>query len=182
METTTQTLTTYNVDPSHTSVQFKVRHLGFTKVTGRFTDFDAVVHMEPGNLETLETEATIKTASVTTGEDKRDDHLRSDDFFNAEKYPELTFRSTGVREVKGDSFKLEGQLTIRDATHTIELDGEYLGEATDPWGGDRVAFEARTKINRYDYGLKWNQALEAGGFLVGEDVEIILNVQAVQAD
>lgn len=182
MEPTTQTLTTYNVDPAHTSVQFKVRHLAFTKVTGRFTDFDATVRMEPGNIETLEAEAKIKTVSINTGDETRDNHLRTNDFFNAEKYPEITFRSTGVHEVNSDNFKLEGELTIRDVTRTVVLDGEYLGEATDPWGGNRIALEARTTINRHDYGVKWNQALETGGFLVGDDVELILNVQAVQAE
>lgn len=175
-------LATFAVDPAHSDVQFKVRHLGFSKVTGSFGTFEATVQMDPDRLETLQAEAIIKTDSVYTGDEKRDAHLRSGDFFEAETYPELTFRSTGVRNVSGDKFELEGELTIRDVTKTVVLDGVFLGTARDPWGGERVAFEAQTKINRKDFGLTWNTVLETGGVLVGEDVEIMLDVQAVQQD
>ena len=175
-------LTTFAVDSAHSDVQFKVRHLGFSKVTGHFGTFEATVQMDPHDLESLQTAATIEAASVYTGDDKRDAHLRSEDFFEAETYPELTFRSTGVRSVSGDTFQLEGELTIRGVTKNVVLDGVFLGTATDPWGGERVAFEARTKINRKDFGLTWNTVLETGGVLVGEDVEIFLDVQAVQQD
>lgn len=173
---------TYHADPAHSSVRFKVRHLGFSKVTGRFGAFDATVRLDPGDLTTLEAEATIDAASISTGDEKRDAHLRSEDFFEVETYPELTFRSTGVRNVRGDDFELEGELTMHGVTKPVVLAGTFLGTARDPWGGERVGFEAQTTINRKDFGLNWNSVLETGGVLVGEDVEIVLDVQAVQQD
>jgi polyisoprenoid-binding protein YceI len=183
MNTITQeiALSTYNVDPAHSRLGFIVRHLGFSKVRGSFEEFEGTIRMDADDLATLETEATIKTASISTNEEKRDAHLRSEDFFDAEKHPKLTFQSTDVHDVDGNSFKLKGDLTIRGVTKEVELLGEMLGEGPDPWGGTRVGFEARTIINRKDFGLNWNVALEAGGFLVGEDVEIVLEVQAVKA-
>jgi polyisoprenoid-binding protein YceI len=171
---------TYQVDPSHSQVQFSVRHLGFSKVRGRFGAFDAVLGMAPGDLSTIEAEATVQIDSVDTRDEKRDAHLRSGDFFDAENHPELIFKSTGVRNVSGDQFDLAGDLTIRGTTHPVVLKATYLGEATDPWGGERVAFDAKTKINRKDYGLNWNTVLETGGVLVGEEVEISLEIQGVQ--
>jgi polyisoprenoid-binding protein YceI len=174
-------LVTYTADPAHSSIAFVTRHLGFTKVRGTFGDFEAAIRMEPGDLESLETEATIKTESVDTRAADRDTHLRSADFFKTDEFPTLTFRSTGVRDIEGDSFTLVGELTIRDVTQKVELDATFLGEGTDPWGGDRVGFEARTTINRKDYGLMWNQVLEAGGVLVSDTVEIELDIQATAA-
>lgn len=176
----TTAVETYAVDLSHSTVQFKVRHLGFSKVTGRFNDFEATVHVDPENLGTLEAHATIQAASVTTGEKKRDEHLRSADFFDVEAFPTLTFTSKEVTSVDGDTFKLAGDLTIHGITRPVVLNVAYLGQATDPWGGARVAFEARTKINRTDFGLTWNSVLEAGGLLVAEEVEITLEVQGVK--
>jgi polyisoprenoid-binding protein YceI len=176
------TINTYNVDPAHSKVEFKVRHLGFSKVTGRFEKFSATVHVDPSDLSTLQVEATIDTDSINTGDAKRDAHLRSGDFFLIESHPEMSFRSTGPGQVKGDSVKLPGELAIRGTSLPVVLDVEYLGEATDPWGGKRVAFEAKTRINRKDYGLNWNAVLESGGFLVSDEVEIILEVQAVLAN
>jgi polyisoprenoid-binding protein YceI len=172
---------TYTVDPSHSSVGFAVRHLGFSKVRGSFQAFEGSVTLDPSDLSTLGAEATIETASITTGDEKRDAHLRSDDFFAAETHPTLTFRATGVRDVASETLTLVGDLTMRGVTREVELDVVYLGEARDPWGGERVAFEARTVVNRKDYGLNWNAVLETGGFLVADEVEIILEVQAVRA-
>ncbi len=180
METQTA-LQTYSVDPSHSQVTFKVRHLGFSKVRGRFHGFDGTARMAPGTLDTLEVEGSVQVATVSTGDEKRDGHLRSDDFFAADQHPQMTFKSDGVSEVNGHSAKLAGDLTIRGTTKRVVLDVEYLGEATDPWGGSRIALEASGSIDRTEFGLTWNQALEVGGFLVGDTVEIELEVQAVQS-
>ena len=178
METQTA-LKTYVIDSSHSQVSFTVRHLGFSKVRGRFTGFEGTVRMDPANPASLEAEGTAEASSITTGESKRDEHLRSADFFAADEHPTLSFKSTGA-SASGDKLTLTGDLTIRGTTRPVELDVTFLGEATDPWGGSRVAFEAKGTINRTDFGLNWNQVLEAGGLLVSEGVEIELEVQAVQ--
>lgn len=171
---------TFNVDPSHSSLGFVVRHLGFSKVRGAFDVFEGEIEFDPSDLASLEADASIETESVNTNEDNRDEHLRSADFFDVENYPTITFKSTDVRVIDDSTFKLIGEFSLHGVTKTIELDAEYLGESPDPWGGTRIGFEARTKINRKDYGLNWNVALEAGGFLVGEEVEIVLEIQAVK--
>lgn len=182
MSTITQDVAvkTYAIDPSHSRLGFVVRHLGFSKVRGAFERFEGTVRMAPGDLSTIEADATVQAASITTNEEKRDAHLRSADFFETEAYPTITFRSTGVRDVAGDRFTLVGDLTMHGVTKRVALEAAFLGEGPDPWGGTRVAFEARTKINRKDFGLNWNVALETGGWLVSEDVEIVLEVQAVE--
>ncbi len=179
----TQTaLQTYSVDPSHSQVAFKVRHLGFSKVRGRFHTFEGTVRMAPGQLDTLEAEATVQVATIGTGDEKRDGHLRSGDFFAAEEFPTMTFKSDGVSEVSGNRAKLAGELTIHGTTKRVVLDVAYLGEATDPWGGSRIALEATGTIDRTEFGLTWNQALEMGGLLVGNEVELELEIEAVQQD
>lgn len=170
----------YAVDASHSRIGFSVRHMGFTRVRGQFGEFEADLAVDPSDLSTLEANARIKTASITTGEPKRDDHLRSADFFNAEKNPVIEFRSSGVTEVNGNRFKLQGDLTMNGITKAVELDAEFSGEGVDPWGGTRVAFEASKTINRKDFGLNWNTILETGGVLVSEDVKIELQIQAVE--
>ncbi len=181
MSTLTQTdVTTFAIDPTHSRVGFVVRHLGFSKVRGSFETFEGSVQMEGDDLSTLRTEAVIQAASVNTNEPKRDGHLRSADFFETDTYPTLTFTSTGVDEVSGNAFTLRGDLTMHGVTKPVAFKAEFLGTAGDPWGGSRVGFEATTKVNRKAFGLNWNVALEAGGWLVSEDVEIILEVQAVQ--
>lgn len=173
-------ITTYAIDASHSRMGFAVRHMGFSKVRGSFEQFEGTIRMAPGDLTTLEAEATAQTQSITTNEAKRDAHLRSADFFEVETYPTLTFTSTEVTDVSGSTFTLVGELTMHGVTKTVELDAEYLGEGQDPWGGTRVAFEAKTTINRKDFGLNWNAVLEAGGVLVSEDVQIVLELQAVE--
>lgn len=174
-----QTINVFDVDAAHSTVEFKVRHLGFSRVTGRFKRFDAHFQFVPGDLSTLQAEVSIDASSVDTSDEKRDAHLRSADFFDVENHPNIRFESTGVRDISGNRITFEGNLTIRGITKRVEMKGEYLGEATDPWGGSRVAFEGSTRINRKDYGLTWNQALETGGFLVGDTVEIAIDVQGV---
>jgi polyisoprenoid-binding protein YceI len=184
MATATQTTTrTFAIDPSHSRVGFTVRHMGFSKVRGAFETFEGTVRMNGDDLATLSTEATIQAATVSTGDEKRDGHLRSAEFFETETYPTLTFESTGVRDVQGDAFTLVGTLTMHGVSKEVALDAVYLGSGTDPWGGTRVAFEASTKVNREDFGLTWNAVLESGGLLVSKEVEITLEIQAVeQAD
>lgn len=172
-------LQTFTIDPQHSRLGFAVRHMGFSKVRGSFEQFDGVVRMAPDELDTLEAEATVQADSITTGTEDRDEHLRSDDFFAVDSHPTITFESREVRPLSEDTFTLVGDLTIRGVTKRVELDGEYLGEGTDPWGGTRIAFEAETTINRKDWELNWNQVLEAGGVLVSETVNVELEVQAV---
>jgi len=171
---------TYLIDASHSRIGFVVRHLGFSKVRGSFEQFEGTIRMNNGDLSTLRAEVSIQAASVTTNEATRDNHLRTGDFLLVEEYPTITFKGNEVRDISGNSFTLVGEFTLRGVTKTIELEGEYLGSAKDPWGNTKTAFEARTKISRKEYGVNWNAALETGGFLVSDDVEIVLEVQATQ--
>jgi len=173
---------TYAVDPSHSRLGFTVRHLGFSKVRGSFENFEGIVRLDPDDLSTIEAEGTAQTASITTNDEKRDAHLRSADFFDADKYPTITFKSTGVKDVDGSRFTLIGELTMRGVTKEVEFEGEYLGAGRDPLGNDKIALEARTTINRKDWGLNWNAALETGGVLVSEHVDLELEIQAVLQD
>lgn len=177
--TSTSDVATWAVDKSHSQVGFTVRHLGISKVSGDFKDYDATIMLDPADLSTLKATATLQTASIDTDNERRDNHLKSDDFFNAEEYPAMTFASTSVRNIDGNSFELVGNLTIRDVTKEVVLAGELLGTAA---MGDKTiaALEASTTINRFDYNLKWNRALEAGGLVVGEDVTINLALEVVK--
>lgn len=178
MTTATATaLKTYQIDPAHSEATFQVRHL-ITKVRGRFPEFEGTITFAPDDVANSSVVFAIQTKSIDTNQAQRDEHLRSADFFDVEKFPLLTFKSTAVA-ARGDSqFDVTGELTIRDVTKTIVLPVAYLGAAKDPWGKDKVAFEAEITLNRKDYGLNWNAALETGGFLVGDDVKVSLSIQA----
>ncbi len=169
--------TEYQIDQGHSSVNFKVRHL-VSKTAGKFDKFSGTINHEPGKPETWKVEAHIDATSINTNEPKRDKHLRSADFFDTDKNKELVFKSTGVKEVTDKTAKLEGNLTIHGVTKPVVLDMEMGGEGTDPWGNHSIGFTASTKLNRKDFGLTWNKALEAGGFLVGDDVEVVLEIEA----
>jgi polyisoprenoid-binding protein YceI len=169
---------TYKIDKSHSEAVFQVRHL-VTKVRGRFTDFEGTVQVDEDKPELSSVTFTIQATSIDTAEKDRDTHLRSADFFEVEKFPTLRFTSTQVVKKSNDSYDVTGDLTIRDVTRSITLPVTHLGKAKDPWGNERLGFETETTINRKDYGLKWNAALEAGGFLVGDDVKVSLSVQAI---
>jgi len=171
---------TYTVDKDHTEIGFRVRHLGITNVNGSFGDFDATLEYDPARRASLRSTATVRTRSVDTGNARRDEHLRSADFFDVARFPTMTFQSTAIRNVRGDRFQLAGNLTLHGVTRPVVLDAEVTGTARDPMGNERVAFEAETTIDREDFGLTWNQALEAGGLLVSKDVKILLEVQAVR--
>lgn len=170
--------TTYAVDHAHTSVNFRVKHL-FTYVDGRFSKFDGTIEFDPAAPEKTKVSGTIDVASIDTNVEKRDTHLRSGDFFDVEKFPKLAFESTKVTDVdqKAGTAKLHGNLTIRDVTKPVVLDAKFLGAATDPWGNKKAGFSGTTTINRKEFGLGWNQALETGGLLVGEEVEIRIDVE-----
>ena len=170
----------YKIDADHSSVSFTVAHMAISKVHGRFDKFSGTVEYDPKNPKGLKVEASIDAASINTSVDARDKHLKSPDFFDAEKFPALTFKSTRVLSVKGMSGKLEGELTIHGVTKTVVLAVEGSGPAKDPWGNERMAATATTSINRKDFGLVWNKVMETGGLLVGEKVDIVLEIEAVK--
>jgi polyisoprenoid-binding protein YceI len=172
--------TNWNIDSTHSTIGFAIRHMVFSKVRGRFLKYTGAVRLED-ELAKSSVEVTIDTASIDTGTAQRDTHLRSADFFDVEKFPELRFRSTRVEEVGEGRLRIHGELTIRDVTREVALEAEPAGRGMDPWGNERLGFVAKTSIDRKDFGLKWNQLLEAGGVLVGDRVEIELDVQAVNA-
>lgn len=168
---------TWQIDPGHAEVAFIGRHFMLTKVRGRFTDIDGAIEVadDPANSSVT---VTIGMASVTSGSDDRDTHLRSPDFFDVERFPTATFRSRRVRW-SGSTAKVDGDLTIVGETRPVELDVELLGTTTDPWGGARAVFSAFTEIDREDWGLTWNVALEAGGILVSKRIRIEIELEAV---
>lgn len=170
----------YTLDRAHTSVEFVVRHLMITKVRGRFTDFDGQIALAADSDLPRSITATIDAASIDTREEQRDAHLRSADFFEVEKYPHLTFESTRI-EGTAEELAIYGKLTIRGVTRDVKLTGTFEGRVADPWGGTRVGYAAHTTINRKDFGLAWNAALETGGVVVGDEVRIELNVEALLA-
>lgn len=171
---------TWSIDPAHSEVTFTVRHMVVAKVRGAFNKLSGTVEVDPNNPAGGHATIKVETASIDTRDEKRDAHLRSPDFFDAQNHPEIVFKGTRV-EGSGRKFKLHGDLQMRGVTKAIVLDVENLGQAKDPWGVDRALFHAETKLNRKEWGLHWNQALEAGGFLVGEDINIDVEVQLVPA-
>jgi polyisoprenoid-binding protein YceI len=176
--TTAAATRTYEIDKAHSEAAFQVRHL-LTKVRGQFADFEGAIVFDPDAPETGSVRFTIQAASINTNEPARDAHLRSADFFAVDDHPTLTFVSRRVQSRNAAQFDVVGDLTIRGITRTVTLEATYLGAAKDPWGHDKVAFEAETTLNRKDFGLLWNAALETGGFLVGDEVRVLLSVQAI---
>lgn len=174
----TQQKQVYALDRSHSTVEFIVRHLMISKVRGRFAAFQGQIELAPGSDVPRALNATIEVASIDTREEQRDAHLRSADFFEVEKYPALTFASTRV-EGTPDEFKVHGNLTIHGVTKEVVLTGAFEGRGGDPWGGQRIGYTAHTTINRKDFGLAWNAALETGGVVVSDEVRIELNAEAV---
>lgn len=183
MSTTTTSLPatgTYTVDPAHSQIGFKVRHLVVSKVRGSFGRFDATLTVADEPLASA-VDVTVQLASIDTGDDARDGHLRSADFFDVEQHPTMTYRSTAVREVGDGRFEVDGELTVLGVTKPLTLQATFEGAAKDPWGNTKVAFSATGKVNREAYGITWNQALESGGVLVGKDIEVEIDAQFVQA-
>jgi polyisoprenoid-binding protein YceI len=179
------TRTRWTFDASHTLVEFSARHMMITTVKGRFDRVEGSIEIDLEDPTRSRVEAKIDASSVTTSLEQRDGHLRSADFFDVENHPELLFvsrRIEGAHAEAGDRFRLQGDLTIRGITREVELDATFEGTGTDPWGGERVSFSASTTIDRRDFGLTWNQALEAGGVLVSNQVKITLEVQAIRTE
>lgn len=174
-------LQTWNLDTTHSTLGFTVRHMVVAKVHGRFTRFEGKVVLEGDDLTRGSVEVKIEAASLDTGVEPRDNHLRSPDFFDVAAFPKLIFRSRKVTEAGKNRYHVTGDLTLRDVTREVVLDAELLGRLKDPWGNERLAFQASTSIDRKDFGLVWNQAMETGGLLVGERVDISIDVQAVAA-
>jgi polyisoprenoid-binding protein YceI len=174
------TTNSWTFDAAHSGIGFAVRHLMISKVRGSFDKWTGTLQYDESDPTSTQIDVRIEAASINTKEDKRDAHLRSPDFFDVESHPELRFKSTLVRQ-DGDDYVVAGELTIRGVTRAVELTVERLGSGRDPWGGERAGFSAKTSINRKDFGLTWNQALETGGVLVGEKIEITLDVEAVRA-
>lgn len=171
--------TAWKLDPAHTLVEFSAKHMMITTVKGRIADVEGIIYTDETDPKNSSVEVTLKGATLDTRNDQRDQHLRSGDFLNVEKFPEIRFTSTSIEGNK-DEFKLTGDLTIRDMTREVTLDVEYHGQNRDPWGGERVGFSASGKIDRREFGLLWNQALETGGVLVGNDIKINIEAQAVK--
>lgn len=176
--------TTWQIDPTHTAVEFAVKHMMFTTVRGRFKDLTGTIEVDEQNPDRSVVNVEIAAASIDTGVADRDAHLRSADFLDVENHPKLVFRSTrveGAMKKEGDRFTVTGDLTIRGTTIPVTLDCTYEGTGKDPWGGTRGGARVTTRIDRRDWGLKWNQALETGGILVANEVRIEIEVQAVKA-
>src|SRR5260221_8367563 len=165
------------VDPSHSSVSFTARHMIVAKVRGTFTRWSASVALDEEDLTRSKIEATIETASIDTREPKRDEHLRSADFLDVEKFPEMVYRSKKIEKLSSESYRVLGDLTIRGVMREIPLEVEYGGRMKDPWGNERAVFTGTTTIERKDFGLTWNVALETGGVLVGDKVGIEIEVE-----
>jgi polyisoprenoid-binding protein YceI len=170
----------WKFDKAHTNVGFSITHLVISDVTGRFKEFDGTFSSSAGDFSDSQVSITIKTASIDTDNEKRDNHLRSADFFDAEKNPEITFKSSLFEKTADNKFKVSGKLTMNGVTKDVELDATLTGVITDPWGGSRAGFKAKTTLDRYDYNLTYNKALETGGFLIGQTVDIIINVELIK--
>jgi polyisoprenoid-binding protein YceI len=164
----------WKLDKSHSQVTFSVAHLVISEVRGVFKDFDVDFSTASEDFTDATIDATIKTASIDSGIEARDKHLRADDFLNVEKYPDMKFKSTSIEKTGNDAYKIIGDLTIRDVTKRVALDTKYKGSVKDPWGNEKIAFRATTTIDRFEFGTKWNKATETGGLVAGREVEITL--------
>lgn len=169
--------TTWVVDKAHSKVGFSVSHLVITDVEGYFKDYDAQITTDGNDFTKVNIDLTIKTNSIFTDNNDRDNHLRSDDFFNAEKYPQMIFKSKSMKKIDDKNYKLIGDFTIRDVTKQVELDVKYNGTIKDPWGNTKSGFKVTGEINRFDYNLKWNKAIEAGSLVVGKEVELVIDLE-----
>jgi polyisoprenoid-binding protein YceI len=178
-ETTSPTTQEWSIDPAHTQVGFSVKHLMITNVKGRFPAVSGTIRLDPAAGQP-EVDVSIDASSITTGDPKRDAHLRSADFLNVDQYPTIKFQAARLQGNVDSKFTLDGELTIRGVTHPTTLYVVAEGQATDPWGNTKAGFSATTTINRRDFGLEWNVALEAGGVLVGDEVRITIEAQLVR--
>jgi polyisoprenoid-binding protein YceI len=184
-EARTTGTTTWTIDPSHTLVEFSARHMMITTVKGRFAGVSGTIRVDHAHPERSSVEVEMETASIDTRTEQRDQHLRSADFLDVESHPVVSFRGTRVEgqvSEPGDEFRVHGELTIRGTSREVVLDAVFEGTGTDPWGGERASFSARGKIDRRDFGLTWNAALETGGVLVSNEIRIAIEAQATKAE
>ena len=170
---------TYSVDVSHSEVSFRIRHF-VSKTPGKFTDYSATVELDPESLERSTVDFVVQAGSIDTDHEERDEHLRSPDFFWVERHPTLSFKSTRIRNVGGDRFEVTGVMEIRGIEKTITVPVEFFGFVEDPWGGTRAGFESTFTIDRKDYGIEWNKALDTGGVILGDEVSVTLNLELVR--
>jgi len=170
----------YEIDTAHSSVQFQIKHMAISKVKGSFTDFTGIIEFDPANPGALAVESVIQMTSVDTGNEKRDEHLRNEDFFNVPEYPTMTFKSTSVKMDGSDEGVVVGDLTMHGVTQSVELELEINGTITDPWGNERVGASLTGKIDRTDWGLNWSKTMEAGSLMVGHDVKLSLEIEAIK--
>ncbi|MEK3798537.1 YceI family protein [Peribacillus sp. FSL H8-0477] len=172
------TIEKWVIDADHSLVEFSVKHMMIAKVRGNFENFDANITADSSDLTTAAIEFTIDTASIHTKNEDRDNHLRAADFFDVESYPNITFKATEITKVSGDDYKVSGDVTIKDITRPETFEVTFEGEGKDPWGNTKAGFSAKTKINRSDYGLTYNAALETGGVLIGDQITINIELEA----
>jgi polyisoprenoid-binding protein YceI len=180
ISTLTFSQTTWTVDKAHSKVGFSVSYLVITDVQGYFKDYDAQITSDGDDFSTANIELKVNTSSIFTDNDKRDNHLRSDDFFNAEKYPQMIFKGKSIKNVGDKKYKLTGDFTIRDVTKQITLDVTYNGTVKDPWGNTKAGFKVTGEIDRFDYNLKWDKSIETGSLVVGKEVELVIDLQLVK--
>lgn len=173
--------TNWALEASHSEVQFKVRHMMISNVTGHFNKFDATVVTEGDDVTTANVQFSADVNSVSTNNEQRDGHLKSADFFDAGSHPQITFTGSGMEKASDDTYKMHGQLTMRGVTHPVTLNVEFGGIAKDPWGNVRAGFTVEGKLNRKDYGLAWTAITEAGGIVVGDEVKLMANVEFVKS-
>lgn len=177
----TNAQTTWNVDASHSNVKFSVVHMVVSETEGYFKTYSGKAVTTTPDFDGATIEFSVDVNSINTDNADRDKHLRSDDFFNAEKFPKMTFKSTSFKKLSGNNYELTGDLTIRDVTKRVTFQVTYGGTAKDPWGNVKAGFKAKSKINRKDYNLKWSVVTEAGGMVVSDEVDVLLNIELVQA-
>lgn len=171
---------TWTMDPAHSTIQFVARHLVVTKVRGRFSDYEGTLTVDPDPLKS-KFHLEINTDSIDTGQEDRDAHLRTNDFFEVTKYPKITFDTTSIRRISDEEYEVTGDLTIKSTTKPVTVNLEYNGVTTDPWGGTRAGFSATTEINRHDFGVTFNGLLETGGAIVSDKIKIEIEAEAVKA-
>ena len=171
---------TWALDPTHSEVGFKVKHMMFTNVSGKFNTYNVEISNEDDDFSSAEISFSAEINSIDTNNTDRDNHLKSGDFFDGEKFPNMTFKSTSIEKKSDSDYVIHGDLTIKDVTKSVALNAEYSGLMTDPWGNTKAGLSIDTKINRKDFGLTWNAALETGGVLVGEEVKIFAEIQVAR--
>lgn len=171
---------TWAIDPTHSEIGFKVKHMMFTNVSGKFNAFEAIIENEDDQFETSKINFSADVNTVDTNNGDRDNHLRSADFFDVEKFPKLSFVGTSIKKLNEGLFQIEGDLTIKDITKNVSLETEYSGLMKDPWGNTKAGLSISGKINRKDFGLTWNSTLETGGVLVGEEIKLNVEIQLIK--